>query len=630
MTKILLLMLLFLFSKSHSQESPKNIIAEENNRILYEENYVDEKNSQVILEEDESKKKIESLNENQQIKESDIQNKMILIEDLPNNFNQWYGILSSDKGGLGWMMWENTSYSLSKKLIQKINPSSESATLNKLLKNLLLSRAKAPNINNNENLNALSSSHNKIIFPYLENKIGYLVQTGYSNDINHLLKSIPKDFKKDNFQINNFDIRLNNFDIPYLCNNVSKMLSLEDKLTIYRKILIVCKFVLKKEEEAMLAMELLENDILEEDNFLKKVRNLIDNQKIKINVNNEEISKENNLLKILYFYDYEASKILFKDMPRIFHKTVYDLKLFSDEIQLESLEFLVDQGIYQVSELIEKYNTIISDDELISFISSNQTVRVDENSVLLRATLFKLINKSVSNTERAKYIKMLWDLGNERNILKAISLAIKNNTLSLYPDEKLNWFNYIAFKSLLLSNEIEAAKKWIFYGTSDAKERAKVDVNFCKLLIMLYLYDNNAKFSYNEFIDISYLLKTLDNDLNVDQEDLLKLILTIKAFDGEVPEVMWETFIKKQILNEKTLIFFRHEANKYFLLDEAVKKENLAKAALLSINLLQSESGLKKDFYSYYKGLNGLFLVGLGQYARQYAIEENFSFLSNE
>ena len=426
MTKILLLMLLFLFSKSHSQESPKNIITEENNRILYQENNVDEKNSQVILEEDESKKKIESLNENQQIKESDFQNKMILIEDLPDNFNQWYGILSSDKGGLGWMMWENTSYSLSKKLIQKINPSSESATLNKLLKNLLLSRAKAPNIKNNERLNALNNSYNKRIFPYLENKIGYLVQTGFTNDINHLLKSIPKDFKKDNFQINNFEIRLNNFDIPYLCNNISKMLSLEDKLTLYRKILIVCKFVLKKEEEAMLAMELLENDILEEDNFLKKVRNLIDNQKMKINVNNEEISEENNLLKILYFYDYEASKTLFKDMPRIFHKTVYDLKLFSDEIQLESLEFLVDQGIYQVSELIEKYNTIISDDELISFINSNQTVRVDENSVFLRATLFKLINKSVSNTERAKYIKMLWDLGSEQNILKAISLAIKN------------------------------------------------------------------------------------------------------------------------------------------------------------------------------------------------------------
>ena len=40
----------------------------------------------------------------------------------------------------------------------------------------------------------------------------------------------------------------------------------------------------------MLAMELLENDILEEDNF-KKVRNLIDNQKIKINVNNEKFKR---------------------------------------------------------------------------------------------------------------------------------------------------------------------------------------------------------------------------------------------------------------------------------------------------------------------------------------------------
>ena len=130
-------MSLLLLGKSYSQESPKNIISEENNNILYQEDYVDEKNSPVMLQEDESKKNTEPFTGNEQKKENDFQYKMILIEDLPNNFNQWYGILSSDKGGLGWMMWENTSYSLSKKLIQKINPSSESATLNKLLKNLL-------------------------------------------------------------------------------------------------------------------------------------------------------------------------------------------------------------------------------------------------------------------------------------------------------------------------------------------------------------------------------------------------------------------------------------------------------------------------------------------------------------
>ena len=628
MTKIIFLMSLLLFSKGYSQESPKNIISEENKNILSQENNEDETDSPLILEDKVSKNKVESFSENEIEKESDIENKMILIEDLPNNYNQWHGTLSSDNGGLGWMMWENTSYSLSKKLIEKINPSTKSYTLNKLLKNLLLSRAKAPNIKNTEKLNSLNNSYNNQTFPYLENKIGYLVHTGFTNDINYLLSSIPKDLKKDNFDINNFQVRLNNFDIPYLCKNVSKMLSRKDKLTLYRKILIVCKFVLNKEEEAMLAMELLENDILEEDNFLSNVRNLVDSKKIKINVSNEIILEENNLLKILYFYDYEAAKNLFKDMPRIFHKTIYDLQLFSDALQLESLEFLVNQGVYEASELIEKYNNIISDDELISFINNKKIESIDENSVLLRAALFKLINKSVSNTERAKNIKLLWDLGNEIKISKAISLVIKNSTLSVYPDEELNWFNFVAFKSLLLSNEIEAAKKWLLYGTSNVMERARIDINFCKSLIMLYLYDNNIRLTYNEFIDISYLLKTLYNDLNVDKKDLLKLILTIKAFDGEVPELMWETFIEKKTLNEKSVFFFRHEANKYFLLDEAVKKENLAKATLLSFILLQSESGLKKDFYSYYRGLNGLFSIGLEEYARQYALEENFSFLS--
>ena len=49
--------------------------------------------------------------------------------------------------GLGWMMWGNTSFSLSKTLINKLNSSTDSPTLRLLLKNILLSRAKSPNIN---------------------------------------------------------------------------------------------------------------------------------------------------------------------------------------------------------------------------------------------------------------------------------------------------------------------------------------------------------------------------------------------------------------------------------------------------------------------------------------------------
>ena len=65
---------------------------------------------------------------------------------------------------------------------------------------------------------------------------------------------------------------------------------------------------------------------------------------------------------------------------------------------------------------------------------------------------------------------MLWKLAEEKNILKAISLITKNSIMSLSPDPKLNWFNLPASKALILSDEIEAAKKWIFFGTSDIKK----------------------------------------------------------------------------------------------------------------------------------------------------------------
>ena len=94
---------------------------------------------------------------------------------MPNNDNNaWYGILSSENNGLGWMMWENTSFSLSKTLIDRVNPSTKSPTLRILLRNIMLSRAKSP-ANKIEKI--LDSIKNPAIkkdeFPYIEKNISF-------------------------------------------------------------------------------------------------------------------------------------------------------------------------------------------------------------------------------------------------------------------------------------------------------------------------------------------------------------------------------------------------------------------------------------------------------------------------
>ena len=162
MIKILFIFLLFL-GTSLAQESPKNIISDEKNGILLQED-----NTQDKIKNNQEENNQETFNESnanetfEQVKEN-----AIIIEDLTNNFNKWHGVLSSENGGLGWMMWGNTSFYLSKNLISQVNSATISPTLNSLLKSLLLSRAKAPAIKNQDNDALRVNRYNNEVFPFL-------------------------------------------------------------------------------------------------------------------------------------------------------------------------------------------------------------------------------------------------------------------------------------------------------------------------------------------------------------------------------------------------------------------------------------------------------------------------------
>ena len=44
---------------------------------------------------------------------------LIVIDDIPTEFNNWYGILPSEEGGLGWLMWGSTNSTLAKNLLER-------------------------------------------------------------------------------------------------------------------------------------------------------------------------------------------------------------------------------------------------------------------------------------------------------------------------------------------------------------------------------------------------------------------------------------------------------------------------------------------------------------------------------
>ena len=97
-----------------------------------------------------------------------------------------------------------------------------------------------------------------------------------------------------------------------------------------------------------------------------------------------------------------------------------------------------------------------------------------------------------------------------------------------------------------IPDEIEEAKKWLFFGNVDPKERASLDANFCKVLLLLYLKDRDININFNNIPDINFLLEILFNDINTDKILLERLMVTLKGLNFEVKKGLWRSFLFKE------------------------------------------------------------------------------------
>ena len=77
--------------------------------------------------------------------------------------------------------------------------------------------------------------------------------------------------------------------------------------------------------------------------------------------------------------------------------------------------------------------------------------------------------------------------------------------------------------------KLEEAKNWLFFINNDFKDRAVLDLNFCKMLLLLYVIDADLKKSNLEIPEITFLLDVLNNSLDVKKESIYNLMITFRA-----------------------------------------------------------------------------------------------------
>ena len=611
-TKKYLFIIFFSFfcSNLFSEEAPKKIISLEENLELEK------------AEGEQSEKKSESENEAYleeviSTTESQENKNLIVIDDIPKEFNEWYGILSSEEGGLGWLMWGSTNSFLANNLLERTNFSTQSPTLFKLTSKLLMSRAQKPKEKNLEGINrALNDSELK----YLKAKIRILSDIGDTANINKLIDNIPLEIKDDNFYNLIFDLRSYDKDIPYICNELQKKKFDVKEDIEKRKTLIACSIAKKKYSQAQLALDLLENDSIESLTYIKTVRKYLEDPSVKnLLLEEKDINKRN--YKIISLSDYSIAKKIFSNDSFTLDQIIYDMKLYSIKDQIESLEKLVTIGLHSpiiLKKSYVNYYKIIKDTVDLNSLNNVES----ENSLDIRVSLFYLIKNTISDIDRAKLLNLLWLKAKEINIEKALYKITLDSINSITPQRELSWFTYPVTRALISNEKLEEAKNWLFFINNDFNDRAVLDLNFCKMLLLLYVIDADLKKSNFEIPEISFLLEVLNNSLEVKKESIYNLMTTFKALNYDISPLLWDNFNNE--FESFDSIFNINKTNLFFILEQSLKKRNLAETVFIVIDLLNSSNKEEFNFYYLYKSIYALNNIGLRKYARELGLEINF------
>ena len=110
---IFIFLILFFYRNSFSEEKPKNLIDTNIDIELPTKAKEETTNKNKIVDTNRSKEDQFNFNTDKGLKNKSFEesySEQIVIDDIPQEFNDWYGVLSSQEGGLGWNMWGNTKH----------------------------------------------------------------------------------------------------------------------------------------------------------------------------------------------------------------------------------------------------------------------------------------------------------------------------------------------------------------------------------------------------------------------------------------------------------------------------------------------------------------------------------------
>lgn len=512
------------------------------------------------------------------------------------------GILTPENGGFEATLWQGTSAEIAHDLLSHIATGTQSATINKLLRRLLLAAATPPE-------SAVKAADTQRFF---EVRVQTLVQLGALDEALNLMMAVPKGSRSAAFIRQATEIAFLSPDLGQACGDVRQMLSRSDDL-FWLRASIVCDTLDGSLERVELDSRLL-NEIGDPDSRFNRLTSALLGGETPSIENADGLAPESFAIAGLSGGARQVDNV--KTVAPKWITALVKAPSTPFNARLQLAERAVSLGLMGSADLQILYQEVqVNDtrlDQLLTLVENDPDAQAS-------ALLFRAAESQESALARAQLITQAFTLAEKRQKVQALAAPLAEIVLEMPVISQLDWFAATAVRILIAANRGTEATDW-----SRLASRAKTQPQmraWAQLWPLTYLANGAETIPWDgALIDQWWQLKQ-DEQTPEKASKKVTLLALLQTMGGVISDDAWRSMVTP--VNGPPVMVMPLSIRQAITI--AVREKRLAETILLSAIALSAHP------LNAFSGSDLLFLVtalkdlGLQAEARQFALDIAFA-----
>jgi len=511
------------------------------------------------------------------------------------------GVLDIETGGFDKDMWNGTAYPEAISLLRNLPFKIYSRSLQNLQKRLLLTRARTPSYEKNDNKNIILKLRQRNLFK--SGKLDFFAQ---------IQKNIPRSHDDEELAQLAVDVSFLNNNLDEACE-VTKYWFDKSQRKFWQKNLIFCDAIDGLRDNVDFGIQLLsETKNTEDDTFISLINVIIGDEDMPPSKQIAEVTPRG--VAMLRFGQQTLPELNLDVLPPWLHKIyINDPSIQQkDRLKLAHRSFLL--GLIEVEALAKLYETA---DLPQNDIATAVTLASEGATQIPNALLYRLVLSQETDFGKAQAIHKAIDFALQDGAISEMAELYKTLLKQIAPASELAWFACRAAMINMINRDFTTAQIWLEIAQKEDKLSDQNPITWSKVWPVLWILNEDGSVKLDKQ-QLKGWAQNLLNEKPLEGRHFINLTYhVLEIFGAKIPHERWTELAGKEVRVEQGYSLFINKQS----IERALEKKLTAAAAatlLLSTGSLKASEFQDESLLFIISTLNDL---GLKQQAKNLAFQ---------